>query len=913
MSPIINFISVHWFAVLISAMVIVVLLAVYAYFEIRAFRRNGPKDATGNGITVGNAKAFDNRSLALRIERLSASLANLKVVNQNVTENLANLQQQSSSEVTRSLTLDLKAVPAKAADKTDAPGKTTDKEGDKATKPGTTTQSATATVEAKPAVGLAAGDLLNDQLNLASQIMNLEMLYERSLTDRLIDGGARLQTVLGFQVSITPPTGYENCVAVVEVGVRLKQEEAAKSSAAAEDAAKASAVSAKEAAKVAAVAAEEAAKASAAATAEEEGKASAAAAEEAAKASAAAAGEAAKASAAAAGEAAKASAAATAEAKSSVSLVALIPQEKTYNAQSFSSSARSIGGSAVASVLTLGYTSKGESRQLFIHRDSDTIAFERHPNAGPKFFNEGPFPTVFGWEFRPVLDRPTVAAGTRQMLAVIAVSAPEKSESEQVTLEIKTRSYWRRYNRKKQTSSIRWSLFPWKVDASNVQESVVSLDVPNTAKIQDDLKPTVTKIKWVNSGPDRATVIVMGANFFSGTRVVIGGVVLREEDGSLILKSNQALEFETAIGALSNGDAVLSGRFGSSFHLKVPEEERPVTGLFMERAQIKPFRYTKSFRITIDITGKDKNNDDVDLTLLDLQKLPEAILFVGNEPVPMPYDYSNVDPGRQAGTGNPGDPPTTDKKFVRVAAWIPAKTLTKSPSLAFRVPFCGIDYQASLPVVFSEPTVTRMGTNGDYSVFRIAQSPLLGSPLRVELDRVYEEEPWIPNPIGTPDPQPMPKLVRISKLDCRFLVPTEIVSKYQNLVVRTTGDAEPYLLPIPVEEKPKPRIDKSIKPPEIIKSSLGPIEWSGTGLDAISSATLYKSTTLEVALPPGASPQAGTPADCVTYNNGEKIVVSFCKGSTEFLGKAEVEFQTPAGDSIRVPFFITKEGSITTV
>src|SRR5262249_37070724 len=142
--------------------------------------------------------------------RLSASLANLKVINPNVTENLTNLQQQSSTEVSRSLSLDLKAVPAKANDKPDADAKTTSGE---ATKTVTTNQSSTAIAESKPTIGLAAGDMLSDQLNLASQILNLEMLYERSLTDRLIDGGARLQTVLGFQVSITPPDGCENCVA----------------------------------------------------------------------------------------------------------------------------------------------------------------------------------------------------------------------------------------------------------------------------------------------------------------------------------------------------------------------------------------------------------------------------------------------------------------------------------------------------------------------------------------------------------------------------------------------------------------------------------------------------------------------------------------------------------------------------
>ena len=823
MSQIINFITAHWIAFLASAVVILVLLLIYAYFEIRAFLKDGPKDATGNGITVGKAKAFDNRTLDLRIERLSASLANLKVVNQNVTENLTNIQQQSSSEVSRSLTLDLKEVPVKVNDKPNTPGKTAESEP---TTPAKTNQPSAATSEPKPAVGLAAGDMLNDQLNLASQILNLEMLYERSLTDRLIDGGVRLQTVLGFQVSITPPAGCENSVAVVEIGVRVKQDKAA----------------------------------------------------------------------------------ADVKVPSPVSLVALIPQEKTYNAQSYSDSARSIGGSAVASVLTLGYTSKGESRQLFIHRDSDTIAFERDPTTAPEMFHDGPPATVFGWEFRPVLDRPTVTAGARQMLAVIAVPAPDaipmqgNTSAEPLTLEIKTRSYWRRYNRKKQTTSRRWSLLPWKVDASNVKESIVSLDIHDTARIQDDLKPVVTEIKWVNSGPDRATVIVRGANFFSGTKVVIGGSELREENATLILKSSQALEFDTSITSLTNGDAVLNGRFGASFHLKIPTNNLPVARLFMEKAHIKPFRYTKSFRITIDIKGKDNNNDDVDLCLKQLQELPDAILFVGNEPVPMPYDYTDVDPITTLGSDTP-----TEKKFVRVAAWIPAKTLARSPSLAFRVPFCGIDYQASLPLVFSEPTVTRMGAHGDYSVFRIVQSPSLASPLKVELDRVYEEETEAQNAPGVPAPPPRSKLVRTSKLDCQFMILTEVVSKYQNLVVRTTGDAEPYQLAIPPDDNPKPRFD-NIKPPEILKSSLGPIEWSGTGLDAISSATLYRSTTSNGAVSPGTA--AGTPADCVTYNNGEKIVVSFRKGSTEAGGKAEVEFQTPAGDSIRVPFFIKETDPI---
>jgi hypothetical protein len=382
----------------------------------------------------------------------------LKIVNQNITENLSTFQAQSSSERSGSLALYVNSRPTKAESDNSSQQQNSNKDATSDSK----SSADTAKADTKMVIGLAAGDILSDQLNLASQIVNLEMLYERSLTDRLINDRSRLQTVLGFQVSITPPAGYQNCVAVAEVCVQMKNS------------------------------------------------------------------------------------------AMPVSLVALIPQEKTYNAQSLSRSAQSIGSSVVASVLTLGFSRKGEASQLFIHRDSDTIAFERAPKSTRA--------VIFGWEFRPVLGRSTVSAGTRQMLAVIAMPIQENPNAEEVLLEIKTRSYWQHYNRKKQTSRPKWGLLPWKVDRSKSVDFTQELAIPNTAKIQDALAPNVTDINWVSSGADRATVIVKGSNFFSGTKVVIGGAVHREEDGSLTLKSDQAFEFETMIASLATGDAVLSGR-----------------------------------------------------------------------------------------------------------------------------------------------------------------------------------------------------------------------------------------------------------------------------------------------------------------------------------------------------------------
>jgi len=79
-----RFIAAHWVAFLIVTIVAAVCIAA----ELCVVWRNRPKDSAGNGITVGQPKAFDNRSLALRVERLNAGLENLKIINQNVTDNL---------------------------------------------------------------------------------------------------------------------------------------------------------------------------------------------------------------------------------------------------------------------------------------------------------------------------------------------------------------------------------------------------------------------------------------------------------------------------------------------------------------------------------------------------------------------------------------------------------------------------------------------------------------------------------------------------------------------------------------------------------------------------------------------------------------------------------------------------------
>jgi hypothetical protein len=826
-----HYIAAHWLAFSLCAAVVIVLLALEIYWV----KKQQPADMTSNGITIGQAKAFDNRSLALRLERLNAGLEAFKVINQNVTDNLNTFQEQTSSSSSQTVFISAKRTVEKKGADGDAKSDAKKDDG----------KDAKGDSDSKATLGLGAADVLNNQLNLASQIFNLQTLYERSLSDRMIGGGSRLQTVLGFQVSLTPPAGYEDCVAVAEIAVRVKPPTPAAVGppvAPVPQAAPAPAAAPPvQAVQVAAPPVPAAVPPAPVAV----------------------------------------PPAPVAAPPARISLVALMPQEKTYNAESLSSNERSIEGSAVAKVLTLGFSGKRGAKQLFIHRDSDTVAFERHLDAPPVLLDNA---TVFGWEFRPVLGRRTVSPGTRQMLAVVSLPERDGDPAAEFSLEVRTCSYWRRYDRRRQTSAPNWSWLPWRVNrAGTVQSATQELQVPNTAKVQSALAPKVDDIKWVNSGGGKASIVVTGSNFFSGTRIIIGGTPHKEEDGTLTLKSDQALEFETTLDALASGDAMLSGRFGPAFQLVVPEGKRPAASLNISGATIKPMRNSKARRISINIIGLDNTGEPKDLTYEGLAKLPDLILYVGNEALPMPYDYSNELPDPTA------QPQPLGTKYVKVETWISAKTLAKSPSVSFRVPFCGLDYQASQPLSFSEPTVVRMGSDPVNTLFRIFYAQgFPPSDFSVELDKTY-----LPDGVT---------LLSASPTEYRFTIPKDLVSRFQNLVVRI-GRLEPYLLPIPLEDKPapKPSVDLTGKPAQIQKNAHGPIEWTGVALDSITDVTIAKSSI-----------QNGSPVvtqvaqQFSTYANGTKLIVYLSAGVTDSAGKITLECTTASGEKLNIPLFVTE-------
>jgi hypothetical protein len=179
-----------------------------------------------NGISVGEPKVFDNRTLQIMLDSLSASLQSLQsqpfVDQKTLADALATIQGFHSNE--RNTAVSLLGPSTPTVTSTVPAGGTTLVPNSVTTTGVTPTTPQLTEIPAfsgfTPNFGQSAGDLLNDSTNLNYQITNLRLILERALSDRLSGDKERLQTVLGFNVTIDPPQTAADSVAVVEITLK---------------------------------------------------------------------------------------------------------------------------------------------------------------------------------------------------------------------------------------------------------------------------------------------------------------------------------------------------------------------------------------------------------------------------------------------------------------------------------------------------------------------------------------------------------------------------------------------------------------------------------------------------------------------------------------------------------------------
>ena len=174
-----------------------------------------------------------------------------------------------------------------------------------------------------------------------------------------------------------------------------------------------------------------------------------------------------------------------------VSIVNLLPSQKTYNVAKITSKQRSFGGAAVIEQVASVGASAGKSKdRLYLAKDTDTVALQYdHPSVHPL---RSPLPdqaltglqaavrmqrldecdnawfalddadgraelddknsrdnsVLFGWQFRPVLGADYVAGGPRQVFAQLAL--PEALGDRKFLPAVLVQTRWREYDEKRQ-------------------------------------------------------------------------------------------------------------------------------------------------------------------------------------------------------------------------------------------------------------------------------------------------------------------------------------------------------------------------------------------------------------------------------------------------------------------------------
>jgi hypothetical protein len=157
-----------------------------------------------------------------------------------------------------------------------------------------------------------------------------------------------------------------------------------------------------------------------------------------------------------------------------VSIMTLLPTEKTYNVAKITSKQNSFGGGATVEAVNVGVNTGRSKDRLYLAKDTDTVALEyREPSVASvkppvpqrahdslkgavDFEPLGPCDAlnpepkgakVFGWQFRPVLGAEYVRGGQRQVFAQLALPA-SLNEEYVPTVYVQTR--WRAYDPKRQ-------------------------------------------------------------------------------------------------------------------------------------------------------------------------------------------------------------------------------------------------------------------------------------------------------------------------------------------------------------------------------------------------------------------------------------------------------------------------------
>ena len=382
-----------------------------------------------------------------------------------------------------------------------------------------------------------------------------------------------------------------------------------------------------------------------------------------------------------------------------LSLISMMPQEKTYNSAAVSTKSNAFGGSAVVKLVEVGYSQRKRSQVFYLYRDTDTLSYQRMI-PGDNSNGEKP-KIVFGWMFRPVLGRRSISPGLRQLFAILAL--PQKDQQDKIetkkqecgkqggenppsaaaplspsapkapSLKATVRTYWKKYDRQTMTSFeehdanratkagyyLSLGLNKPQIFSDTYENSATydSIEVKPTGQYENDLQARISSVVWRPVGSKAALVSVEGKNFFTETKIAIGDKVYATPADGLIIKSNETMDLAIPLDALSTGPGAIISRYGGAVPLTFPcpvlPPGAPDGGVEIDHVSVTDsLADTRTLRIYLRSRDVTRVNGEERRRPLSLKYLPEdavnrgrlsipatPVVSVNGNVVPLPYTF----------------------------------------------------------------------------------------------------------------------------------------------------------------------------------------------------------------------------------------------------------------------------------
>ena len=530
--------------------------------------------------------------------------------------------------------------------------------------------------------------------------------------------------------------------------------------------------------------------------------------------------------------------------KKPISLVAMMPQEKTYNTSALSTKSNAFGGSAVFKIFTVGYSERRRGQTFYLYQDADTITFQPMNQVGD-ISNISP---TFGWEFRPVLGRRSISPGERPLFAVISLDKRDLLDNKDLSkLKVSVRTYWKKYDRK--TLSVKSE----EVNTRSFEYN--NTVVPTTTRFQNNLKPIVKSIKWIPTDSKNGVLSVEGENFFTGTNILIGNKIYDNSASGLTTKSDQSIQITTNTDAIGAGEIVVNGRYGPSNSIVIPSKNT-VKGIDMDTFSVESIS-DKTTRLSIWLKNRELenlsvaadviNNTKGQLTVKDIrdQGFP-SLIMINNVVVPSTYSLQedsckNVHFYLAGGqeVGNDGNAVLFDasvppkkvnpliKQCVLVIADVPSSLVKEDAQISFRVPFMGSNWFVTQQLYFDSPTnikLSKLSEDKIKTVYAITGN-------------------YLSNIVIVSNP-PVTEISRGSTLVI-FQAKKNVLDKLKNIVIQSPrGDSIVMTMPDSAPKALTPKVNET-DPPQVFVKSSKTIKFKGEGLSAIKQA-LFEGQDLQI-------------------------------------------------------------------